>query len=104
MKRNYRESDNIEDMRDATFTDRAMYEYKSKAKAKQPTKQTFKEPMEWQHDDWTDASNARINRLKKNKVEPSTRDEIIRRSLGIGPQRLSADDKPDTMKRKGMGF
>lgn len=64
-----RKSKNVQDMTKATFTDKAMYNYGTKTKLRQPTGLTYKEPIAWQHDDLTDETNIR-QRRQRTKFQP----------------------------------
>lgn len=94
MKKGYRQSKNVIDKTKADFTERAMNSYSVRKKAKAPNPLTYKEPMQWQHDDLTDNLNYKTNAGRANNKIPGkgfiTTDLLTAkdRKMGVKPQKL----------------
>jgi hypothetical protein len=92
--RKYRQSSNIIDKRKADFTEQVMNSYSVRAKKESPNPLTYKEPMEYQHDDLTDNLNFKNNITRPNNKVPGkgfVTDNLMmakNRKLGTKPSKL----------------
>lgn len=93
MRKGYRQSKNVIDKTGASFSEKAANTMNQRVSKGMPNPLTYKEPLDWQHDDYTDDLNFKTARTRPNNKVPGKgfiTDNLVlakNRKLGTKPMK-----------------